>query len=126
MARFVLTALCEQDDCSPLVGWLSETQWNEGQMPAAEQVAIAVHLLRHGMVGIAKPGRAASKAAAEFVAADYVTAARVHLGMSAADAQALSMTEFQALFEMKFPESAKKERDVPTREEYMASMRAME
>jgi hypothetical protein len=45
--------------------------------------------------------------------------------MSAAEAEALSMTELQALMEMKFPDPKKKKRDVPTREEYRAAMVAM-
>jgi hypothetical protein len=56
-----------------------------------------------------------------------VAAARVHLGLSTADASGLSMTEFQTLFEMKFPDAGRKgRRDVPTRAEYEATMAAFE
>lgn len=124
-ARYVLSVLCEQDDAAPLLGWLDDAGWHAGQMPEAEQVTLAVHLLRHGMVGTAKPAEGEARGTAEFSAGEYVAAARVHLGMSASDAQGLSMSEFQALFEMKFPDAKGKKRDVATREEYLAAMAAM-
>lgn len=124
-ARYVLATLCDEEDVTPLTGWLDEEGWHDGAMPAMEQVCLAAHLMRHGLVGTAKPDSGETKAAAEFHVAEYVTAARVHLGIGAEDAEALSMTEFQALFEMKFPDAKKKKRDVPTREEYRAAMAAM-
>ena len=127
-ARYILASLCDQEDVTPLIGWMDlEHGWQPGAMPAAEQVCLAAHLLRHGLVGAASGGSHGNggvKPAAEFQAGEYITAARVHLGMSAADAEQLSMSEFQALFEMKFPDPKKKKRDVPTREEYRAAMAA--
>ncbi len=139
-AAYVLACLCDQEDPSKLIGWHEadpdakpdkpRLRWVQGLMPEAEQVVIARHLMQHGIVGKAKPGgEAKSQAgqfAAEFDASEYVLAARAHLGLSAADAGALSMTELQRLLEMKFPDAAKRERDVPTREEYDAAMRAFE
>lgn len=128
-ARYVLATLCDQEDVTPLIGWLDlEKGWQLGAMPASEQICLAAHLLRHGIVGTASDdGRGSSsvKPAAEFQVGEYVAAARVHLGMSSSDAEELSMSEFQALFEMKFPDPKKKKRDVPTREEYRAAMAAM-
>lgn len=125
-ARFVLAVMCDQDDVTPLIGWMNlESGWQPGPMPVAEQICMAAHLLRHGMVGAAKGDSREAKPATEFHVAEYVAAARAHLGMSAEDAEALSMTEFQTLFEMKFPDSKKKKRDVPTREEYRTAMAAM-
>jgi len=49
----------------------------------------------------------------------------VHLGLSSADAEALSMTEFQTMLEMKFPDSKKAERELPSREEYQKVMAAL-
>lgn len=124
-ARYILAVMCDQEDVSHLIGWLDlEQGWQLGAMPAQEQISLATHLMRHGMVGVPMGGGQGAKATEEFQAAEYVAAARVHLGMSAEEAEALSMTEFQALFEMKFPD-AKKKRDVPTREEYRAAMAAM-
>ena len=128
-ARYVLATLCDQEDVTPLIGWLDlDEGWRPGAMPSSEQICLAAHLLRHGIVGTASGdsrGGPNVKPAAEFLVGEYVAAARVHLGMSANDAEELSMSEFQALFEMKFPDPKKKKRDVPTREEYRAAMAAM-
>lgn len=127
-ARHVLTCLCDQEDAQPLVGWLDEArQPHAGLMPAdgeLGQVHIARHLMQHGIVGKARPGKGDGKFSDRFDAAEYIAGARAHLGLSSADAEALSMTEFQSLFEMKFPD-ANKRRDVPSREEYQAAMKAI-
>lgn len=120
-ASYVLATLCDQDDCLPLIGWLDADGWKPGAMSEAEQILIACHLMRHGIIGKARPGKADSgRFTPEFHAAEYIAAARVHLGLSTSDAEALSMTEFQAAFEMKFPEA--KAAEIPSREEYRALM----
>ncbi|MEJ2800636.1 DUF6246 family protein [Comamonadaceae bacterium PP-2] len=116
-ARFVLAGLCDQDEVSLLVGELSEAGWQPGLMGDAEMVIIARHLMQHGIVGKAQPGKGDGSYSAEFKAHEYIAAARVHLGLSTQDAEALSMTEFQTLFEMKFP-SKDKRRDLPSQESY--------
>jgi Family of unknown function (DUF6246) len=130
-AAYVLAGMCDQDDPSPLIGWHEEfkgpdgrprLRWCEGAMPAAEMVIIAQHLMRHGIVGKEKPGQGDGKFCDRFDAAEYVSAGRVHLGLSSEDAEALSMTEFQTMLKMKFPKSGDQKRDVPTREEYDAQM----
>lgn len=124
-AQYVLACLCEQDDPLPLLGWLDEElKPHAGLMPPAEQVLIARHLMQHGIVGKARPGeKGDGKFSDRFDASEFVAAARVHLGLSSADAEALSMTEFQTLLEMKFPDQ-NRARDVPSREEYQAAMKA--
>lgn len=135
-ASYVLAGLCDQEDPLPLIGGTqlpadpaAPAEAIPALMPEAEQIVIAQHLLRHGMVGNARPGAKGraeqGKYADEFNAAEYIAAAVVHLGMTDADAAGLSMTDFQTRFEMKFPDVGKKERDVPTREEYMAAMARM-
>lgn len=124
-AAYVLACLCDQEDATPLTGWRDEAGEHPGAMPAAEQVVIARHLMTHGIVGKAKPGKGDGKFSEEFHASEYISAARVHLGLSSADAEALSMTEFQTMLEMKFPEAGEKKRDVPSRAEYEAAMAAL-
>lgn len=128
-ATYVMACLCDQDDATPLIGWRDEGGWHPGSMPDAEKIVIARHLLQHGMVGKARPeGEAPAEKGAyseTFDASEYIAAARVHLGLSTADAEALSMTEFQRLLDMKFPDANKKKRDVPTRAEYEAAMAAI-
>lgn len=131
-AADVLAGLCDQDDPTPLIGEPAATPQGVrhvgGAMTEAERVIIAKHLMQHGIVGNARPdGRRVAERGAyteEFRASEYIAAARVHLGLSGAEAEALSMTEFQQLLEMKFPEA--KAQDLPSLEEYEAAMaRAM-
>lgn len=130
-AAYVLACLCDQEDGSALIGWRDEAgEWHDGEMPPAERVIIARHLMRHGICGAARPdapaGGEAGQYSDRFNAAEYIAAARVHLGLSSADAAALTMTEFHAMFAMKFPDSGPgkgaKRRDVPTRQQYDAAM----
>jgi hypothetical protein len=125
-ARYILASLCEQDDPTPLVGWMCADDGTEhaGLMPASEQIIIARHLMRHGIAGNDRPGTGAGRYVAEFQAAEYIAVARVHLGLSTADAEALSMTELQGLLDAKFPDKDKAS-DVPTRAEYEAGLIAM-
>lgn len=126
-AAYVLASLCDQEDPTPLVGWTDEEGAHPGVMPESEQIIMARHLMQHGIAGKAKPSnKGDGKYSDKFEAAEYIAAARVHLGLSSADAEALSMTEFQMMFEMKFPSKADGKRDVPTKEEYEASLKAIE
>ncbi len=130
LSRDVLAALCDQDDPTPLIGWLDLDTGREhpGQMPEAECIVIARHLLMHGMVGAPRAGRmrkgGAGAYSETFDADEYIHLARVHLGMSAADAEALSMTELHRLLAVKFPEAADKD-EIPTQEAYEAAMRRL-
>lgn len=131
-APLVLAGLCDQDDLAALIGEPQATAkgitFSGGEMPPGERVLIAQHLMRHGMVGRARPGAGAGSGdyAEEFHVAEYIAAARAHLGMSAADAEALSMTELQLMLEMKFPDHAKAAgaQDLPSADEYEAAMAA--
>lgn len=131
-AAYVLACLCDQEDATPLIGWRDEEGWHHGSMPAGEQIILAQHLMRHGICGKARPGEAEAgggQFSDRFDAAEYIAAARVHLGLSSADAEALSMTEFQTMLAMKFPDSAAagpKVRNVPSREQYEAAMAKIE
>lgn len=124
----VLAGLCDQDDPTPLIGWHDADGWHDGLMPPAERVIIARHLLQHGMVGKARPDKRDPRQAGEyreaFDAAEFIAAARAHLGVSAADAEALSMTEFQSLMEAKFQQK-KPGREVPSRAAYERGMAAL-
>ena len=122
-AGYVLACLCDQDDPTPLIGWIDgDGLRNPGTMPAAEQVILARHLMHHGIIGKAKPGKGGGQYSDRFDAAEYIAAARVHLGLSSADAEGLSMTEFQMMLAMKYPES--QEKQIPSRDEYRKAMQA--
>lgn len=120
-AAFILATLCEQEDPTPLIGWSDGETHHPGLMPEQEQIVLALHLMQHGTMGTAKPSKKASGGYSDsFHVAEYIAAACVHLGLSRSDAEQLSMTEFQTMFEMKFPDSKPKE--VPSREAYKAFM----
>lgn len=119
-AAYVLACLCDQEDATPLVGWTDEQGFHAGLMPPDEQIIIARHLMQHGIVGKAKPGTSGGEYSDSFKAAEYIAAACVHLGLSRENAESLSMTEFQTMFDMKFPDSKAKE--VPGRDAYKAFM----
>lgn len=122
-AAYTLACLCDQDDPTPLIGWIdSDGLRHPGTMPASEQVVIARHLMHHGIVGKAKPSKGGGQYSDRFDAAEYIAAARVHLGLSSSDAEALSMTEFQMMLSMKYPES--QEKQIPSRDEYRKAMQA--
>lgn len=132
-AAYVLACLCDQEDPSPLIGWFDfepdpsatmPARWREGAMPPAERVIIAMHLMRHGIIGKAQDTvEGDGKYSDRFDASEYIATARVHLGLSSVDAEALSMTELQLMLDMKFPKRGK--RNVPTREEYDRQMAAI-
>jgi hypothetical protein len=122
-ATYIMAILCDQDDPTPLIGWHDEAlNLHAGAMPPVERVIIAKHLMQHGIIGKARPEtKGDGEFSDSFHAAEYIAAARVHLGLSSADAEALSMTEFQTMLEMKFP-AASDRRDIPTADEYDAAM----
>lgn len=126
LSAYVLAVMCEQEDPTPLIGWRDEDGWTDGLMPVSERIIIAQHLMRHGIIGKAKPDAdkpvEKGQYSNRFDASEYIAAARVHFGLSSDDAAGISMTEFQRMLIMKFPEAGKPARDVPTREEYDAAM----
>lgn len=127
-AAFVLTVLCDQDDATQAVGWHEADdprppRWVNGFVDPNAQVILARHLMRHGIAGKAKPDKKGTgDYAKQFSAAEFISSARVHLGLSAAEAEALSMTEFQTMLEMKFPSDKQGGGNVPSREEYKKFM----
>lgn len=121
-AAYVLACLCDQEDPTPLIGCKAPEGDIPGAMAASEKVLLAQHLMRHGIVGTAKPGKGDGQYTDTFDASEYVSAARVHLGLSSADAEALSMTEFQQMLRMKYPDT-KAANDAPSRDEYEAAMK---
>ena len=125
-AMSVLSACCDRD-LSALVGEITTGKsgkwafvWRKGLMPVADMVLIAQSLITHGIIGKAKirqlQRNESNQATTEFNAFDYISAARNHFGMTRADAEQLTMTEFQLLLAAKYPEQKGF-----TREEYDAT-----
>lgn len=132
LAREVLAGLCDQQEewpvAAPLIGWLDWDAGTEhdGAMPVAERVVLARHLMQHGISGKPDAAKAADGGSysSTFDAAQFIAMARVHLGMTQAEAAALSMTELQQLMAVKFPpQDGPKAKNVPSRAEYEAAMK---
>lgn len=126
-APYVLMCLCDQDDPTQATGFHDGREktptWVNGFIDRDVQVMLARHLMRHGIAGKAKPDKKGTgDYAKQFSAAEFISSARVHLGLSAAEAEALSMTEFQTMLELKFPNDKQGGGNVPSREEYKKFM----
>ncbi|WP_034913052.1 DUF6246 family protein [Erwinia sp. 9145] len=124
-AMSVLTACCD-DDVATLIGELrpgKSGKWafvyRKGVMPVGDMILIAQSLIQHGIIGKAKVRQLqrheSGQATTEFNAFEYISAARNHFSMSRAEAEQLTMTEFQQLLTAKYPDQKGF-----TREEYDA------
>jgi hypothetical protein len=97
---------CSVSNSDDLIGWLDEELFRvDGSIPDGELVILARSLMTDGIAGRAKPDKkdGDGKYSDSFDASEFVDAAMVHLGISAADAWQLTMTQFQRQIEMKFP-----------------------
>lgn len=86
-------------------------------MPPQDMVIIAQSLMMHGIIGQAKLRKLQrhepNEPTNEFRASDYIIAARNHFNISKEEAGQLTMTEFQMMLAVKYPEQKGY-----TREEY--------
>ncbi|AXH43445.1 hypothetical protein MZUP3_150 [Erwinia phage vB_EhrS_49] len=115
MAAMSVLAACCESDVSRLTGDIipgKSGKWafvyRAGLMNAVEMVLIAQSLITHGIIGKAKVRQLqrheSSQATTEFRSFDYISAARNHFGISRAEAEQLSMTEFQLMLNAKYPD----------------------
>lgn len=119
-ALMVVYACAGEADPSEIVGHYAEP----GPMPLDELLVIARHLMRHGIVGKQRPTKKTEGGYSDkFDASEYIDAAMIHFGMSEQDAGKLTMTQFQRMLAMKYPE---KQADIPSRDEYRKRVAEME
>ncbi|MDV5356542.1 DUF6246 family protein [Enterobacter asburiae] len=113
-AMDVMTACCDED-VTPLIGEMRQAKapgkafkMKSGAMDAFEIIVIAQSLISHGVIGKAKVRKLQrhenNQATPEFNAFEYISAARNHFSMSRAEAEQLTMTEFQLLIAAKYPD----------------------
>ena len=123
----VMSACCSED-ISDLVGefkgWKHCYVYRPGLLTKFEIITYATSLIEHGVIGKAKVRKLQKNEGRndftnEFYAMEYINAARIHFSMPRAEAEQLTMTEFQLLLKAKYPE----EKGF-TREEYDAIMDA--
>ena len=125
-AMGVLWACIEGDarDAEKVLGYFCE-EYEKGTMEDLHKIHLARHLLLHGMIGDVESTKPATgKPIKEFKAAEFVSLAIAHLGMSQAEAWGLSMTALVSALNAKFPEVQKPnpEGNAPTIDEHDATM----
>jgi len=122
-AMKVLVACCDRDPVT-LIGEIvpgKSGKWafvyRKGKMELLDMILVAQSLMTHGVIGKAKirqlQRHEAGEATSEFKAIEYISSARNHFGMSRAEAEQLTMTEFTMLIANKYPDQKGY-----TREEY--------
>lgn len=113
-AMTVIEACCDEDT-TVLIGELRPAKVagksfkvRRGAMNEYNMLIIAQSLIAHGIIGKAKVRKLqrheSNEATSEFNAFEYISAARNHFGMSRAEAEQLTMTEFQLLIAAKYPD----------------------
>ncbi|ARB85981.1 MULTISPECIES: DUF6246 family protein [Yersinia] len=110
-AMHVMQSCCDED-VTPLIGeWRVGKKgviYHRGSMSTGEIILIAHTLIEHGVMGkakIRKPQRAETNSYVnEFRAIEYINSARIHFGISRAEAELLTMTEFQLMLNAKYPD----------------------
>ncbi|MER2905577.1 DUF6246 family protein [Enterobacter roggenkampii] len=115
MAAMTVLAACCDRDVTQLIGEIRPAKASgktfkirRGSMDEFDMLVIAQSLITHGIIGKAKVRKLqrheGGEATNEFNAFEYVSAARNHFGMSRAEAEQLSMTEFTLLIAAKYPD----------------------
>ncbi|EPB6104874.1 DUF6246 family protein [Yersinia enterocolitica] len=108
----VIEACCDKS-VSALIGefkgWRNCIVYRPGKISKEVVITIAKELIEHGVVGKAKirklqKNEGNNDYSTEFNAMDYINSARIHFNMSRAEAEQLTMTEFQLLLKAKYPE----------------------
>ncbi|WP_061799242.1 DUF6246 family protein [Serratia ficaria] len=110
-AMIVMQACCSED-LTPLIGewkgWRNCFVRRRGPMDDYRIIILAQSLMGHGIIGMAKVRRLqrheSNAFVSEFRAFDYISAARNHFNMPRAEAEQLTMTEFQLLLNAKYPD----------------------
>ncbi|EOZ3059412.1 TPA: DUF6246 family protein [Enterobacter hormaechei subsp. steigerwaltii] len=115
MASMTVLAACCDHDVTQLIGEIRPAKASgktfkirSGSMDEFDMLVIAQSLITHGIIGKAKVRKLqrheSGETTTEFNAFEYISAARNHFGMSRAEAEQLSMTEFQLLIAAKYPD----------------------
>lgn len=134
-AHLVLSSCYEgKKDISPLIGKFTTSSsyrpiYQMGFENPKVLIALAQHLIKHGMIGESKNkvAQKSSKAITEFNPHEYADMARLHLGMNRTEAWQLTMTEFLNLWLTKFPPDEKQNAGAEmSKEEYAQTMARLE
>ena len=122
-AYLILDSCCDTDP-SRLIGTYNGTKYRPGLMSFENIITIAKHLIKHMVIGEPKPSeQKGDDFSNEFDAVKMVDAAVIHLGLDEEKALELSMTRFQHMIELKFPQEKPA---YPTDQEYDDCMEWLE
>ena len=124
-ARIVLWACAEGavENADVVLG----SGFENGALTAEQVVALARHMLMHGVVGAAQPEASTdTKPLEEFEAATFASLAVAHLGTSLEDAWDMSMTSLVQALKAKFPNLGKPANGGPSSKELEATMKWFE
>lgn len=82
--------------------------FSRGSLPVSDIIILGQSLITHGIIGKAKVRRLqrheTNSFVSEFSAFEYISVARNHFSMPRAEAEQLTMTEFQLLINAKYPD----------------------
>lgn len=123
---------CADEDVSDLFGWYEPRddaiRYIPGTASVAHIVPLAQSLMRHGVVGVAKPlprrADVEQEYMTEFDAREHAALAMAHLGLTEREAWNMTMTGLVAALRAKFPPSAKDTPGAraPTKDEHESTM----
>lgn len=116
----------DREDIAPLVGFFKDVRgrlrYVMGVLPLQNVHVLGAKLAIAGIVGAPKPRSSGGKPMTAFDPSEFVGAAQAHLGLSSAEAWALTMVEFQRSMDAKFPEAEGKRDQQPSEEEAQATV----
>ena len=113
------------DDIEHLTGVFidndSKIEYIGGKMPVMEIIVFAQGLMLHGISGAYKPkyiDNHKEESTSKLEISDYISSARVHLGLSDKEARNLSMSEFLQLIDTKLESNQKTKKKGFTKEQH--------
>ncbi|WP_298016676.1 DUF6246 family protein [uncultured Castellaniella sp.] len=132
MDSLAVVFACADEDVSDLFGFYEARDdaicYIPGTAPAAHVIPLAQSLMRHGVVGVAKPlprrADIEQEYMTEFDAREHAALAMAHLGLTEREAWHMTMTGLVAALRAKFPPSSKDTPGAraPTKDEHEATM----
>lgn len=115
----VLTCMCDKEIPTEIIGKIeSDFTYRLGVIPCNNLIVLAMSLMRSGLVG--QPNDRSCQGNGDddgFNCSKFITFAMGHFGISKADAENLTMIEFQDLFNSKYPAAKSKQDDDKDRKE---------
>jgi len=120
---YLILDFCCDSDPKDLIGTYNGTKYRPGLMSFENIITVAKHLIKHMIIGEPQNGESKGEYSDEFDAVKMVDSAVIHLGLDEEKALDLSMSRFQHMIEIKYPQEKPA---YPTDEEYDECMEWLE